>query len=742
MLSSLFPPEGKTGIYLKTFDAGYRLPTSDFMEEVLRRTPVGLHQLTPNSVNKIVAFELLCRSHGIAPDFYIFKHYFRFAAVGDNYAFYRRSSVHALVPEPRYSPKNWQDHWLWVNASRVGTIYYCPGTAPDQIPKLYPHQEAVVKTLNSFQVVADEFPEHILAGGGMSTAWRMRGKMSEFFVVQKGVYLLFFSPFFCLFSCFYHSFFFFVCLVLRGVLVSCASGPRKVRFEEVLSKSSKEKYQYREVDLVDRVPPSFSFRNPETVARIEGAREEERLGKGQPGEIPLIDAKVEGLSKRDSGKTDEFVVDSKEGVIEEAAKLLVKRKVAWDAVEGSESSRDTRLIRRISRRRLLSQLKEDDLGIIDIPDDDVPKGSELALESGVAGGRGKGKEKVGEEVKISGSEGALDLGKKDSVSVEVEDVDGGDGGESEAGGGNLSPKKGGDALGTHVWRDYSSLPFVPDWKLLNSSRLSSREAAIDFALHAFPPAADSEMESFTHDGLVSTLRFASTQSAYYLAAAAKRIEHLANSSKTQESFKLEARKAASENVRLHGIVEELRGEVARLEKKSRDFDLKYELLMSEKMSVEEQLSGTQERLDKVSEENEALMIRAESFDAESCEKDRLLEEGAAALAKAEGDLRWVVEEGMVRVVEKVFKIPELIHGVNRIRRTSFIAGEDAGRRALRQELNIAGPDVEEGSSSSNYAHEVKDAMEEFATLDYAGLLRLGQLSVEELKELLRVEADE
>ncbi|KAI3518420.1 hypothetical protein L1887_07148 [Cichorium endivia] len=433
----------------------------------------------------------------------------------------------------------------------------------------------------------------------------------------------------------------------------------------------------------------------------------------------------------------------REGIIEEAAKLLSKRKVAWDAVEGSESSRDTRLIRRISRRRLLNQLKEDDLGVIDIPDDEAPKGSKLIPESGVIGGEGKGKEKVGEGVKVSGSEGTPGLGKKEGASVEFEDVDGGDGGGSEADGGDdLSPKKGGDALGTHVWKDYSSWPFVPDWKLLNGSRLSSREAAIDFALHAFPPAADSEMESFTHDGLVSTLRFASTQSAYYLAAATKRIEHLANSSKTQESFKLEARKAATENVRLRGTLEELRGELARLEKKSREFDLKYELLMSEKMSVEEQLSSTQERLDKVSEENEALMIRAESFDAESCEKDRLLEEGAAALAKAEGDLRWVVEEGMVRVVEKVFMIPELIHGVNRIRLTSFIEGEDAGRRALRQELNIAGPDVEEGSSSSNYAHEVNDAMEEFATLDYAGLLRLGQLSVEELKELLRVEADE
>ncbi|KAI3691520.1 hypothetical protein L2E82_49883 [Cichorium intybus] len=562
-----------------------------------------------------------------------------------------------------------------------GVLVHSDGTASDQIPKLYPHQEAVVKILNSFQVAADEFPEYILAGGGMSTAWRMRGKMPEFFVIWRGVH-------------------------------------RKVRFEEVLSKSSKEKYQYCEVDLVDKVPPSFVFRNPDTITRIENIKEGEKLEKNQSGEVPLIDAKVEGLSRGDREKSHELVVDSKEGILEEASKLLNKRKAVCDTVEGSESSRETRLIRRISSRRLLNQLKEDDFGVIEIPDDDTPKNSQLVPDSGVVGDKGKGKEKVGVD---GGSAGGFEVDDNDR---------------------DFSSGIGDDALGTHVWKDYSSLPFVPDWKLLTGSRLSSREATIDFALHAFPPAAHSEMENFTHDGLVNTLRFASTQSAYYLAAAAKRIEHLANSSKTQESFKLEARKATTENVRLRRAVEELRSQVAGLEKASREFDLKYELLMSEKMSVEEQLASTQERLDKVSEENETLMIRTESFDAEACEKDRMLEEGAAALAKVEGDLKWVVEEGMVRVVEKVFMIPELIHSVNRIRRTSYIAGEDAGRRTLRQELNIAGPDAEEGRSSSSYVREVNDAMEEFATLDYAGLLRLGQLGVGELKELLRVEANE
>ncbi|KAI3517682.1 hypothetical protein L1887_16899 [Cichorium endivia] len=51
-------PEAKVGICVKTFDVGYRLPISDFTDEVLRRNGVGIYQLTPNGVNKNVAFEL------------------------------------------------------------------------------------------------------------------------------------------------------------------------------------------------------------------------------------------------------------------------------------------------------------------------------------------------------------------------------------------------------------------------------------------------------------------------------------------------------------------------------------------------------------------------------------------------------------------------------------------------------------------------------------------------------------
>ncbi|CAH1437508.1 unnamed protein product [Lactuca virosa] len=67
LLSDL--PPGKVGIYVKTFYAGDRLPTTDFMAELLQKNGVNIYELTPKVVMKVVVFEILCRSQGLEPDF-------------------------------------------------------------------------------------------------------------------------------------------------------------------------------------------------------------------------------------------------------------------------------------------------------------------------------------------------------------------------------------------------------------------------------------------------------------------------------------------------------------------------------------------------------------------------------------------------------------------------------------------------------------------------------------------------
>ncbi|CAI9297856.1 unnamed protein product [Lactuca saligna] len=67
------PPPDKIGVYLKTLDAGICFPLTDFQEEVLQKDGCSLLMLTPNAVNKVVAFEMICRANGYLPDYFVFK---------------------------------------------------------------------------------------------------------------------------------------------------------------------------------------------------------------------------------------------------------------------------------------------------------------------------------------------------------------------------------------------------------------------------------------------------------------------------------------------------------------------------------------------------------------------------------------------------------------------------------------------------------------------------------------------
>ena len=181
---SLLPP-GKIGVFLKTLDAGIRFPLTDFQEEVLQKDGCSLQMLTPNAVNKVVAFEMICRANGYVPDYFVFKFFFRFCLTGDKCTFSARRGGHALVPDGR-TPKNWQDKWLWVNQELVGSGRYRANTFTDTVPKLFPHNQEVADYLKSVQVTAEDYSEAIMSGVGMSPSWRRRGKMAVFYSVING----------------------------------------------------------------------------------------------------------------------------------------------------------------------------------------------------------------------------------------------------------------------------------------------------------------------------------------------------------------------------------------------------------------------------------------------------------------------------------------------------------------------------------------------------------------------------
>ncbi|CAI9299612.1 unnamed protein product [Lactuca saligna] len=102
--------------------------------------------LTPNAVNKVVAFQMICRANGYLLDYFVFKFFFRFYVTGDKCTFSVRRGGHALVPDMQ-TPKNWQDKWLWVNQELVGSDRYRVNAFADTIPKLFPHNQSVTDYL-------------------------------------------------------------------------------------------------------------------------------------------------------------------------------------------------------------------------------------------------------------------------------------------------------------------------------------------------------------------------------------------------------------------------------------------------------------------------------------------------------------------------------------------------------------------------------------------------------------------
>ncbi|CAI9287170.1 unnamed protein product [Lactuca saligna] len=102
--------------------------------------------LTPNVVNKVVAFEMICSANGYVPDYFVFRFFFRFCLTGDKCTFLARRGGHALVLDGR-TPKNWQDKWLWVNQELVGSGRYRANTFADTITKLFPHNREVADYL-------------------------------------------------------------------------------------------------------------------------------------------------------------------------------------------------------------------------------------------------------------------------------------------------------------------------------------------------------------------------------------------------------------------------------------------------------------------------------------------------------------------------------------------------------------------------------------------------------------------
>ncbi|CAH1423277.1 unnamed protein product [Lactuca virosa] len=135
------------------------------------------------------------------------------------------------------------------------------------------------------------------------------------------------------------------------------------------------------------------------------------------------------------------------------------------------------------------------------------------------------------------------------------------------------------------------------------------------------------------------------------------------------------------------------------------------------------------------QKNEALSIRVEIMERKLLENDKMLIDTKEFAAKLEFHLNWVVNEGVVRVVDKVIELLEFIHGISLIKNICWDVGEESSLESVKREVVVRTFDIGAASSSLSHAGKVTDSIYAFVSCDYATLLHLGELDVDDLKEL-------
>jgi hypothetical protein len=132
-------PEGELVVFEAFFAAGLRLPTHQFVAEVLRRFEVQVHQLTPNAVVALAKYVWAMTSYGGQPSVEVFtKHYclhWQKRKIGHEIAQFGSCTftpktgktsmeVVELVPCARNKWGNWWEFWFYVSE---GTVEDHPG---------------------------------------------------------------------------------------------------------------------------------------------------------------------------------------------------------------------------------------------------------------------------------------------------------------------------------------------------------------------------------------------------------------------------------------------------------------------------------------------------------------------------------------------------------------------------------------------------------------------------------------
>ncbi|GJY60934.1 ribonuclease H-like domain-containing protein [Tanacetum coccineum] len=150
-----------------------RLPSEDFVMSELPDDAIG-----PLGLNKVITFEVLCRSLQIEPTVTLFRVFQTLCKQGDWFSFAkRRAPSPVCIDDNRSCMKHWKSGFFFIDRRAIpdAMVWRHPNAAiDDPRPAAGSFNMADVRRLSAHVIKLRDMPEGVLVLSGLSRVWKSR----------------------------------------------------------------------------------------------------------------------------------------------------------------------------------------------------------------------------------------------------------------------------------------------------------------------------------------------------------------------------------------------------------------------------------------------------------------------------------------------------------------------------------------------------------------------------------------
>ncbi|KAJ0726257.1 hypothetical protein HanPI659440_Chr12g0468231 [Helianthus annuus] len=160
---------------------GVRYPLSPFKVELLKHFGIHVSQLHPFAFMRVVHFELSCVAVSGEPSVPLFCIFYMLLSDGDWFTFAKQKDsvsppCYSFMPTSTY-PKEWKNRFIFVSAAMLPEsppLRDPKASIDDNVPVLSVNDTVLWKRMHENPTRAYNFPEGVLAMGGMSPLYSVR----------------------------------------------------------------------------------------------------------------------------------------------------------------------------------------------------------------------------------------------------------------------------------------------------------------------------------------------------------------------------------------------------------------------------------------------------------------------------------------------------------------------------------------------------------------------------------------